>query len=113
MRWIGIATLPNGPKKHAPLRTCVICGARVEKRGLVRIAARPDGRVVVDIKGKAPGRGAYVCGASQCAQRPVWKGRLDRALKTQIGADDWTEIQEYIESRQEAVPTSSKETGGL
>ena len=49
----------NKPKK-IPMRKCVITGERFPKNELIRIVRTPEGNVVIDLKGKANGRGAYV-----------------------------------------------------
>ena len=58
---------------------CIGCGAKRPKQTLVRMVAF-DGRVEVDGRQRAPGRGAYVCSAA-CAQKAVAKKAFGRALK--------------------------------
>ena len=67
-----------------PLRRCVVCGVQRPKAELVRIVRAPDGELGVDAAPKAPGRGAYVCRATECLEKAA-KGRpisrsLDRSL---------------------------------
>ncbi len=66
-------------KRHIPERTCVACGSKRPKVELVRVALSPQGIVSVDVSGKAPGRGAYVCGPD-CWDTSLGKGRLARSL---------------------------------
>jgi predicted RNA-binding protein YlxR (DUF448 family) len=48
-------------KERKPvLRTCVVTKEVCEKKDLIRIVRTPEGNVVVDTKGKANGRGAYL-----------------------------------------------------
>lgn len=42
------------------LRTCVVSKEVCEKKDLFRIVRTPEGNVLVDLKGKVNGRGAYV-----------------------------------------------------
>ena len=56
------------PKK-IPLRQCVGCREMKPKKELVRVVRSPQGEISIDTKGKAPGRGAYVCPSQQCLQR--------------------------------------------
>ncbi len=74
-------------KRHIPERTCVACGSKKPKRDLVRIASSPQGQVSVDPTGKAPGRGAYVCGAD-CWDTALGRGRLARSLGRQLSKSD-------------------------
>ena len=47
--------------KKDPLRKCAVCGEHFPKKELIRIVRKPDGEVVLDLTGKANGRGAYLC----------------------------------------------------
>ena len=47
-------------KKSISLRRCVISGEKLPKKELVRIVRTPEGEVIVDLTGKANGRGAYL-----------------------------------------------------
>ena len=64
-----------------PRRTCVACRQVRDRRELVRLVRREEGIVVVDARGRAPGRGAYVCRGSGCAQSLVKGGRLSQAFR--------------------------------
>jgi predicted RNA-binding protein YlxR (DUF448 family) len=63
----------------------------------VRIVRTPDG-VEVDLTGKKPGRGAYLCRQQSCWQEAMRKNRLDAALKTKLGADDRLKLNEFAAS---------------
>ena len=53
------------PKK-IPLRRCNGCGESKPKKELVRVVRAGDGTVSLDLTGKKPGRGAYVCKSADC-----------------------------------------------
>ena len=94
-------------KRHIPERTCVACGSKKPKSELVRIASSPQGQVAVDATGKAPGRGAYVCGA-QCWDTALGRGRLARSLGRQFSKSDLEHLrassaQRFRHSDSEAV----------
>ena len=72
-------------------RTCIACGALAGKAELLRIVRAPDGAVSFDPTGRAAGRGAYVCSAA-CLEAASKKGKLARALRTQIGEHDYESI---------------------
>ena len=42
------------------MRTCVVTREIRPKKELIRVVATKEGIVSVDLKGKAPGRGAYL-----------------------------------------------------
>ncbi len=69
---------------HTPIRTCICCGARREKRDLIRLVLDMNGDVVRNHPGK--GRGAYVCGNDKgFSALKAGKG-LNRAFKRKVSA---------------------------
>jgi hypothetical protein len=67
--------------KHIPQRTCVGCREVQGKRQMVRIVRRADEQVLIDLTGKAPGRGAYVHVSQACWQIALNQNRLTYALR--------------------------------
>jgi predicted RNA-binding protein YlxR (DUF448 family) len=66
----------------------VVCRRRQGKRALVRVARTSDGMVSVDLTGKGPGRGAYLCPRRACWADPGMPRRLGHALKAPLSDDD-------------------------
>jgi len=63
-------------------RTCVTCREACDASELVRIVVAPNGEAVVDLRGKLPGRGAWLHPRVQCVERVVRRpAALRRALK--------------------------------
>lgn len=75
--------MKKGPRKQ-PQRTCIACRTVRPKRELVRVVRKPDGEVVVDTRGKVPGRGAYVCRQPECWQLALEQHRIERALEVKF-----------------------------
>lgn len=71
------------PKK-IPMRQCMGCREMKPKRELVRVVKSPEDTVSVDLRGKAPGRGAYVCRSADCLKRALRSKALDRSLGVTI-----------------------------
>lgn len=65
-----------------PVRTCLGCRRRLPRRSLQRLVVE-DGRVRPDPAAARPGRGAWVCARTECAEATVrGQGRaLRRALR--------------------------------
>lgn len=80
-----------------PERTCVGCRIKRPKRELLRVARTPNGRIEVDPRGKAPGRGAYVCRDTACVEQATRKGRLGRALSVALDPEDLARLRTEIE----------------
>jgi predicted RNA-binding protein YlxR (DUF448 family) len=83
------------PKGHVPMRTCVSCGTKQAKRDLIRLVLNGGGRVIRDDRGKAHGRGAYVCKSKSCREQLTRNRRLGRRFRTgkaiTISPDMWAE----------------------
>ena len=86
------------PKK-IPMRQCLGCREMKPKNTLIRVVRAPDGsQVTLDFKGKAPGRGAYVCPDPACLKKAVKSRALERAFSAQIPP----EVYEALERQMEA-----------
>jgi len=88
-------------RKHIPQRTCVGCREVLPKRSLIRIVNSPEG-VMVDLTGKAHGRGAYLHDKRECWQRGI-NGGLDHALKRELTDQ---EKQALLKFMAEHIPDS-------
>jgi hypothetical protein len=63
----------------------VACRTERAKRELVRVVrAAGTGELAVDPRGKASGRGAYLCADPACLERGLAEGSLARSLATTI-----------------------------
>lgn len=93
--------------KHIPQRTCVACGAKKAQSELLRVVSQGGGAPHIDIKGRAPGRGAYLCRQTACVEKAWARQGLPRALKLQnpAGAELKAEILRLLEK--EAQPENN------
>jgi uncharacterized protein len=93
-----------------PRRTCLGCRGVRDQRELIRLTRRPEGAVVVDARGRAGGRGAYVCGDG-CVERLMKGGRLSHAFRRPSRAEPGlvSAVRERVEGmRIESNATSSR-----
>ncbi|RPI77950.1 MAG: DUF448 domain-containing protein [Desulfobacteraceae bacterium] len=70
-------------KGHIPLRTCLICRKKKEKKALIRLIAQADGLLIRDPRQRAAGRGVYVCDDPLCLER-LQKKENKKSLKNRI-----------------------------
>lgn len=84
-------------QRKIPLRRCTGCNESKPKKELVRVVRSPEGEISLDIVGKKPGRGAYLCLNAQCLQKARKARRLERALETQIPPEVYDSIEREIE----------------
>lgn len=85
--------------KKIPMRTCVVCHEKLEKRELLRIVKNKDGIVSVDITGKANGRGAYLKKDLEVLEKAIKTKSLEKHLECQIDASVYEEIKKIIENK--------------
>ena len=78
--------------KKVPLRKCVGCNEMKEKKQLVRVVRSPEGEISLDFRGKAPGRGAYVCPQAECLRRAIKSRALERGLDCQIPQEIYDQL---------------------
>lgn len=83
------------PKK-IPQRTCLGCQSKKDKRELIRIVRSPEGEIAVDLTGKKPGRGAYLCPDLECLSKVVKSKRLERSLETAISDEIYEALKEQL-----------------
>ena len=88
------------PKK-IPMRMCVGCREMHEKRELIRIVKSAEGMVSIDMRGKAPGRGAYICKKSACLERAMKSRALERALEHRIEPDVYERLREELAANEQ------------
>ena len=68
-------------QKKVPLRMCTGCGEMKPKKDLVRVVRGPEGTdISLDLTGKKPGRGAYICRSLDCLKAARKARRLERAF---------------------------------
>lgn len=86
--------------KKIPMRMCTGCSTMKPKNELIRIVKNNEGVVSLDLVGKKPGRGAYICKSKECFDKAYKSKRLNRNLETQISEDIYKEIRDLIEDEQ-------------
>ena len=83
------------PKK-IPMRQCAGCREMKAKNEMVRVVRSPEGQISLDFRGKAPGRGVYVCPDPACLKKAEKTRALERSLETAIPEEVWTALHERM-----------------
>lgn len=94
-------------EKRVPMRMCAGCGEMKPKKELVRVVKAPDqkdengivvvqGGVSLDLSGRKPGRGAYVCKNIICLKAARKARRFEKAFSCQIPAEVYDQMEEEI-----------------
>lgn len=85
-------------QKKIPMRQCLGCREMKPKRELIRVVRSPEGEISLDFKGKAPGRGAYICPGPACLKQAIKAKALERAFSTQIPEAVYEKLNEEMEA---------------
>ena len=83
------------PKK-IPMRRCVATGEQLPKKELLRIVRSPEGKLLIDLTGKANGRGAYLKKDADAVERARKTRALERALEVSVPEEFWEEIKAVL-----------------
>ncbi|MBD8079269.1 YlxR family protein [Cellulosimicrobium arenosum] len=90
------------PQQVGPVRTCVGCRGRDLRSVLLRLVLdRSDGndepRLVVDVRGSLPGRGAWLHPEPRCLEAAERRRSVPRALRI-AGPLDLTHVHAVVEA---------------
>ena len=86
-----------GAVRKIPMRQCIGCGEKKSKRDMIRILRTTEGEIVLDATGRKNGRGAYLCGSTECLKKAEKSKGLERSLKTVIPAEVYESLEKEIE----------------
>ena len=84
-------------QKKIPQRQCMGCRERKEKREMIRVVRSPEGGISLDFRGKAPGRGAYICPKMECLKKAIRAKSLERSLDTAIPEEIYARLEQEME----------------
>ena len=84
-------------QKKIPMRQCLGCREMKPKKELIRVVRSPEGAISLDFKGKANGRGAYLCPDPACLKKAVKARALERAFSAQIPQAVYDALAEQME----------------
>ncbi|MGH3099006.1 MAG: YlxR family protein [Streptosporangiales bacterium] len=94
--------------RAAPWRTCVGCRVRAAKQDLLRVVV-VEGVLAPDLRGRMPGRGAYVHPALACLDLAERRRAFPRALRAPGPLDTGT-LRVYL-GRSAGVVTDQRGVG--
>lgn len=93
----GVAEVP----KKIPMRQCTGCREMRPKREMIRVVKSPENEISLDFKGKAQGRGAYVCQSTDCLKKAIKSKALERSLEISIPDEIYAQLSEQMEAGDE------------
>ena len=88
-------------QKKIPMRQCLGCREMKPKKELIRVVRSPEGTISLDFRGKANGRGAYVCPDPGCLKKAIRAKALERAFETRIPDEIYALLTAQMEAGNE------------
>lgn len=92
---------------NPPIRTCVGCGERAARGGMLRMRADSSGELLMVLGREVSGRTAYLHAREDCVRALGRSKRLFRSLRKQVAA---SARERFVEL---ALRTLSQEQAGL
>ncbi len=82
--------------KKIPMRSCVVTHEKLPKQELIRVVRTPEGNVVVDVTGKANGRGAYLKRDVSVFEKAYNSKVLNKILEVEVPDSVFDELKELV-----------------
>jgi predicted RNA-binding protein YlxR (DUF448 family) len=67
------------------------------KKELMRIVKNKENEISLDLVGKKPGRGAYICNNLSCFEKAKKGKKLERAFEAAISEEVYSQLIEQLE----------------
>lgn len=82
--------------KKIPMRTCVVTKEKLSKQELIRVVRTPEHQVIVDLTGKANGKGAYLKKDIEVLKKARKSKVLNRYLEIDVPEKIYEELEQII-----------------
>lgn len=82
--------------RKVPMRSCVVTREKLPKGELVRVVRTPEGNVIVDVTGKANGRGAYLKKDLSVFEKAYNSKVLNKILEVDVPDSVFDELKELV-----------------
>lgn len=78
------------------MRSCVVTREKLPKGDLIRVVRTPEGNVIVDVTGKANGRGAYLKKDLSVFEKAYNSKVLNKILEVDVPDSVFDELKELV-----------------
>lgn len=82
--------------KKIPMRTCVVTHEKLPKQELIRVVRTPEQEVIIDLNGKANGRGAYLKKDVEVFEKAKKNKVLNKQLEIEVPDDIFEQLKELV-----------------
>lgn len=83
--------------RKVPMRKCVATLEQHPKRDMFRVVRTPELTVLVDLKGKVNGRGAYISKSKEAILLAKKRKVLDKQLEVEVPESIYQELLDLLE----------------
>lgn len=83
-------------QKKIPLRLCLGCQEMKPKKELIRIVKNKENEICIDLMGKKPGRGTYICKKVSCFEMARKGKKIERAFEMKISNEVYDELRKQL-----------------
>ena len=98
--------------RKVPLRKCSGCGEQKPKKELIRVVRAPDvkdengqvtanGEISLDVTGKKPGRGAYICKSAECLRLARKARRFEKSFSCRIPDSVYDILEQELKANEQ------------
>ena len=82
--------------KKIPMRSCVVTKEKYPKMELVRVVRTPENDVIIDLTGKANGRGAYLKKDITVIEKAQKSKILNKILEIEEKEEKYNELKNLV-----------------
>ena len=82
--------------RKEPLRKCLATNEKLAKKDLIRVVRNNEGKVFIDLTGKANGRGAYIKKSLEAIELAKKRKCFQRALECEIDESIYEELTSIV-----------------
>ena len=82
--------------KKIPMRMCVITREKFPKMELIRVVRTPENTVIVDLTGKANGKGAYLKKDLAVIEKAEKNKLLNKILEVEVQVEIYEELKKFV-----------------
>ena len=82
--------------KKIPMRTCVVTHEKLHKQELIRVVRTPEQEVIIDLNGKANGRGAYLKKDVEVFEKAKKNKVLNKQLEIEVPDEIFEQLKELV-----------------
>lgn len=80
------------------MRMCLGCNEMKPKKELIRVVRSKEGEISLDLTGRKPGRGAYICKDIECFKKARKARRFEKTFSCMISDEIYDGMEGELEN---------------